>query len=641
VRRALLLIAAFSAMCACSSAQAAPALPAPTEPLMQWRSGLIQIGENWAEHDGDNSSWARPDFDTSAWTTVDLDSMGPAQTGWYWFRKHLNLGPGHADAWLLIEGGDGTYEVYVNGVRLPGASLHSSFNVYRPTERAFQLHDDNGDFTIALRTHAPANYIDYKLPLFLSATVGSPFAIEYERAALQAGRLDGVWPSIGINLLLCAAGLGMLCLYLGQHRHRDYLFLGLYLFVLGLSNGLWNLQQSGVAPTSLNILGSDLLVYVYTILQIEFTFSFVGKHPGRALRTYQVVLLLPWILAGLCWTGRFPSDTYALIEAAITIPVAFLLTSLLLVWYRRGNREAGWLILPSLLPLTMGALFDLGFASIVLGWGRFDFLDSPIPLGLLQLQPSDLANLLFLVAIAVVMFFRFTRVNREQAHAEAELDAARQVQQQLVTAPPEVPGFKIESAYLPAQQVGGDFFRVRVDDGGVLIVIGDMSGKGLGAAMIVSVIVGALRAMPALSPATVLARLNRGLSESLQGGFVTCLALRIAADGEAILANAGHLAPYVNGSEFELEPGLPLGIAAGTEYAETILRLKAGDTLTLMTDGVVEARHPAGELFGFERTRAISVQPAQSIAQTAQAFGQEDDITVLTLTRLAADPGLE
>jgi hypothetical protein len=109
MRRALFLIAAFFAVCAHASAQAAPALSAQALPLTQWRSGFIQISENWIEHDGDNSAWARPDFDTSDWKTVDLDGMGPVQSGWHWFRKHVNLGPGHADAWLLIEGGDGIY----------------------------------------------------------------------------------------------------------------------------------------------------------------------------------------------------------------------------------------------------------------------------------------------------------------------------------------------------------------------------------------------------------------------------------------------------------------------------------------------------------------------------------------------------
>lgn len=619
-------------------ALAAPALLAQSAALTHWQSGLIALNAGWAEHDGDDPAWARPDLDSSAWKTVNLDDMGPAETGWHWFRKRVIVGSDRRDAWLLLEGGEGTYEVYVNGARIPGASLHSAFNVFRPTEQVFHLHDDKGDFTITLRTRAPANYANYELPLFLSATMGEPAVIEYERATLQAGRLDTLWPSIAINLLLCIAAIGALFLYLGQRGHREYLYLGLYLFVLGLANGLWNLQQAGVAPTSLNVLASDPMIYLYTILQIEFTFSFVGKRPNAALRAYQAALLLPWILDVMCWADRLPLDTYALIEAALTIPVAFILTTLLLVWYRGGNREAGWLIFPSLLPLTMGGLFDLGTASIVLGWGRFDFLDSRIPIGVVELQPTDLANLLFLIAIAVVMFFRFTRASREQARTEAELEAAREVQQRLVpTALPAVEGFHIEAAYLPAQEVGGDFYQVlKGPDSGALIVVGDVSGKGLKAAMTGALAIGSLRtlAAEALRPADLLTRLNAQIFAAQDSGFVTCLALRIAPDGAVALANAGHLAPYRNGKEAVVEFGLPLGAMAEVQYSETTLQVAPGDTLTLLTDGVVEARNAARELFGFERTGAISGQSADAIARAAQSFGQEDDITVLTVKRL-------
>ena len=84
-----------------------------------------------------------------------------------------------------------------------------------------------------------------------------------------------------------------------------------------------------------------------------------------------------------------------------------------------------------------------------------------------------------------------------------------------------------------------------------------------------------------------------------------------------------------------MESGFPLGLVPGAEYPETHFRMNSGDKLTLLSDGVVEARNPAGELFGFERTAAISSKTADQIAKTAELFGQEDDITVLTLTRLA------
>jgi phosphoserine phosphatase RsbU/P len=117
-------------------------------------------------------------------------------------------------------------------------------------------------------------------------------------------------------------------------------------------------------------------------------------------------------------------------------------------------------------------------------------------------------------------------------------------------------------------------------------------------------------------------------------GFITCVCARITPQGEVTVANAGHLPPYRNGEELLLEPDLPLGIAMDEKYAEHGFRLERGDRLTLLSDGVVEARNARGELFGFERTRAISAEPATAIAEAALRYGQADDITVLTLTRV-------
>jgi phosphoserine phosphatase RsbU/P len=115
----------------------------------------------------------------------------------------------------------------------------------------------------------------------------------------------------------------------------------------------------------------------------------------------------------------------------------------------------------------------------------------------------------------------------------------------------------------------------------------------------------------------------------------------IAADGAMTLANAGNPAPYRNGEEMTVEPGLPLGMLAESIYAETRYRIAPGDRLTFVSDGVVEATNPQGELYGFERTLAISDQPANAVAEAAKRFGQEDDITVLSIIRtLELNPGL-
>jgi serine phosphatase RsbU (regulator of sigma subunit) len=157
----------------------------------------------------------------------------------------------------------------------------------------------------------------------------------------------------------------------------------------------------------------------------------------------------------------------------------------------------------------------------------------------------------------------------------------------------------------------------------------------LKAAMTGALAIGALRTLAAEnhSPGELLARLNRQMLAAQESGFITCLCLRMSMQGAVTMANAGHLSPYRRGEEIPADSGLPLGIAAGMEYSETQFQLEPGDTLTLISDGVVEAMNPQHQLLGFERVRAMSGQSAQDIAAAAQAFGQEDDITVLTLQR--------
>ena len=615
----------------CGARAAAPAQ------LTVWRSGLTEINEGWEAHEGDDMAWASPSFDDSGWQAVDLEDMGGAQPGWHWFRKHMTFGPNYPQVRLLLEGGEGTYELYVNGQRIQGAAIKSPLAVNRPVERVFRLDDDNGDFTVALRTHATPSYVAYGFPLFLNVSMGRPTVIEYERQALESQRLYSVAPTVAINLLLVLAGLGALALFASQRTQRDYLFLAIFLFLTGVSNGTWHLQQAGVGPISISFLFSDPLSYLVLIAQIEFTLSFARRHVGIGWRVYEVLLLLPALLVSAVWLGHFSQDTYNLVEAGVTAPLAFLLPAFLTYLYRRGNSEAGLLILPSLVPAAVGVLFNLGLVSSDLGWKRFDSLTDPIQFGVFPVQISDAGSVVFLAAIGIVMFFRFTRVSREQARSAAELGAAREIQQRLVpTSLPELAGLHLEAAYLPAQEVGGDFYQVLEQaEGFTLIVVGDVSGKGLKAAMTGTLAIGALRTLAAenLSPGTLLARLNRQMLLTQESGFITSLCLRISSQGSVTMANAGHLSPYRRGEEVELEAGLPLGLAADAEYPETSLQLAPGDTLTLLSDGVVEAMDAAGQLFGFERTRELSMNSAHDIASAAQHWGQEDDITILTIAR--------
>jgi serine phosphatase RsbU (regulator of sigma subunit) len=249
---------------------------------------------------------------------------------------------------------------------------------------------------------------------------------------------------------------------------------------------------------------------------------------------------------------------------------------------------------------------------------------------------GDFTNL----AVLIVLIRRFARSRRDEERLESEMEAARTVQRVLIPDEvPTIPGFQIQAVYQPASQVGGDFFQiVATRNGGALIAIGDVSGKGMPAAMTVSLLVGTFRTLAhyTQSPAEILRAMNQRLLTRSDGGFTTCLVLRADAGGGVTAANAGHPAPYLGGRELPIDPGLPLGLAADSRYSESRFRLEPGGNLTLLTDGVPEARDAAGHLFGFENTAAISNQSVEFIAEAARRFGQEDDVTVIRLTLEAA-----
>jgi serine phosphatase RsbU (regulator of sigma subunit) len=162
--------------------------------------------------------------------------------------------------------------------------------------------------------------------------------------------------------------------------------------------------------------------------------------------------------------------------------------------------------------------------------------------------------------------------------------------------------------------------------------------------MLVALLVGAIRtaADAGAEPEQILRVLNHRL---LGRGHAqaTCLALRIGQDGAATLANAGHLPPYVNGEPLAMEGALPLGMIDGAECSVMQSRLMDGDRLMLLSDGIVEATDAEGRLFGFERVHQLlrTGATAVEVAGAARSFGQEDDISVIAVTRTAVlEPAL-
>jgi hypothetical protein len=323
------------------------------------------------------------------------------------------------------------------------------------------------------------------------------------------------------------------------------------------------------------------------------------------------------------------------IVAAVYLFLSIAVFIRLFTLARRGNRDAQLFLVPFFLSMVVesilavvGALYTSGVINLLSS--RFLYRGPHF-----DVTWQQLFTILSYFAIGAVLVLRFARSARQEQRLRTEMESARRVQGQLV--PVELPRFAhfaCDAAYRSAGEVGGDFYQLFPRaDGSALILIGDVSGKGLRAAMLGTLIVGAAGALEQenLAPAEMLGRLNRYLYGRTDGGFATCLCALLAPNGALAIANAGHLSPYRNSRELACESGLPIGIVPEAVYTETHTQLAPGDALTFLSDGVVEARNAAGELFGFDRAREISMKPAAQIAEDAARFGQEDDITVLTI----------
>lgn len=614
-------------------ALAGSSAPAAQTPL-QWEQGVNSLNSGWRMHAGDNSAWAAPEFDDSDWKVTSLDAPQPPIPGKfdeYWYRLQLDLPARQAPLALLIEDPfNGTHEIYLNGRLIPGARLRSAWTILRSSPGTVIPIESSGPTAIALHVRIPGASIFHYRAITIHASVGSAGAIAQADRDLRDNWLNSYVVPWGIQLLTCLAGFALIALSRFQRGRREYLWGGLYLLCLTFIN---NAQSPAMF-----VFVELPAIYLAPITQIEFTFSFAGLPVTRGWRVYQGMLLLalPTLLP-LLWIGALDFYPYQAIEAALLLPATVILPALLLAWYWRGNAEAGWLILPSLLPMLSICVEDLGLIGLWLGSQPLRTILNRIPIGALSVGFIDLANFAFLVAIGVVIFLRFNRVSQQQARAAAELEAAQRVQSLLLrSAYAEEDRFGIEADYRPAAEVGGDLFHTMKVNSSTRIVVGDVSGKGLGAAMLVSAVIGALDVMCGTDPADVLRQLNELLLKRQQSGFVTCLCVLLSPKGMVRLASAGHLPPYLDGQELSLDNGLPLGLTPDASYTETSFQLLPNAQLTLLSDGVVEARSASGELFGFDRTREISRRSAKAIADIAARFGQEDDITVLTVAHLPA-----
>jgi Stage II sporulation protein E (SpoIIE) len=648
-----------------NTARSAPAAPAPALVIGGVGRGLIPIDGKWQFHLGDDPAWAQPSLDDLRWESIRSDDPWgmqghPSYTGFAWYRRHVDIRPTSGETGqyrLLVPHGEDAYEVYWNGKligqygKLPPHPVW--YYSYYP--RSFPL-VGSAVGVLAIRVwKAPLDIFSvaesgglYETPL-----VGDPDTISLREAAID---WDYVREELfDYSLILLRVFIAALCLILWSRNRRERLFIWVGIFTatpiaMRLLERLFLIPFSYEVARCINqplyvIYGISLWFLLVSLLQLDSNATLV-----RWTKTLALITLAVGTADGLLaffWGSATVWMQWADGAMAVFILVAQLF-SFVLIAFALGQRldVSRWAVALSAFVLQM--LHTIADTS-ALGqrythWSLFsDLIDHPLfTIQGIDFPPEKVTSIALFAAIIFALYRYILEQQARRAALEQEIQSAREIQQVLIPETlPSLAGYAVTSAYTPALEVGGDFFQILPNLGGSTIVaLGDVSGKGLKAAMNVAMIVGVLRALAATtsSPAQILIALNRCLAGRMQGGFATGVVFRLADDGTVVMANAGHLPPYLSGREFQLEASLPLGLVANTQYCEETVRLYPGDQLSFYTDGLLEARNSAGELYGFERMHALfATRPtAQQASRAAIEFGQDDDITVLTLTRLAA-----
>ncbi|MGH8872042.1 MAG: ATP-binding SpoIIE family protein phosphatase [Acidimicrobiia bacterium] len=245
---------------------------------------------------------------------------------------------------------------------------------------------------------------------------------------------------------------------------------------------------------------------------------------------------------------------------------------------------------------------------------------------------------------------------KERERIQQELQVAALIQQTLLPKElPAIPGWQVDAFYRPARAVGGDFYDfISLDDGRLGVVIGDVTDKGVPAALVMATCRSMLRASAQrhTSPSAVLADVNDALVPEIPPAmFVTCLYAIIDTEaGEVIFANAGHNLPYVRSADGVIElraTGMPLGLMPGMSYDEKRYQMGSGEVMVLTSDGITEAHSPEGEMYGFSRLMArVARKPSDGDVVTAlvgdlegftgEGSEQEDDITLVVVRRTSS-----
>jgi hypothetical protein len=600
-------------------------------------------------HPGDNAAWAAPTLNESTWRPYS-DWQPISGQSYYWIRCHADLSSLRALANPAIQVRlHSAYQVYFNGSLIGNSGNLSNGNFTIDGIRAYPILAD----LLSTPTASISLRLRYRDHTSVGATVVNLLLARLELFAGDEPMLDALRAQAVIRrdsqylaIAICYVIIGVIAVMLvGLFFYDRTRFELLYLGVACL--GLALTRESEVCfaalldyPFSLQLVITLLGTISIAVAQTLFFFTLARSRVPLLfwiLLAANILFISPLALDALMVNLQAPwlDSQHRMILRTLMLASASGLTlaPLYAFWpiariARRVRPLAGLCLVlgASQLAYWVAALTQMQFPGIpdlFAHWGR----------SIIEFRAFITAGVL--IGLLILLLREQRQIALDRAVLAGEMQAARSVQRYLIPDHlPPTPGLAVQSEYRPSREVGGDFFQVLPQsDGSTLIVIGDVAGKGVEAGMLATLIVGAIRTAAAFTndPERILELLN----DRLRGrGLVTCVALRVECDGSATLVNAGHLPPYLNGKELAIEGALPLGATPGISFPVTRFTLEPGDSLILLTDGVVEAKNADGELFGFERIGELvkTQNPGYSLAEAAQTFGQNDDITVLTLT---------
>ena len=624
--------------------------------------GIVPIDGDWQFHTGDDLRWTQPSFDDSKWSTIQTDDTWanqgyPSYTGFAWYRRHINIVPSAretGDYSIFIQEVQDACEIYWNG-RLIGrygrVPPHAIW-YYTLFPQSYPLTGATSGVLAVRVWKAPLDAFDLSTNggIYLPQ-VGDPQTIALQESAQEWQIISGDLFDYGLVLL--RTFIAFLCLVLWYRNRKEHLFVWVAVYTaapvaIDIINRLFRIQIPWSIARALN-----QPIYVLYLVSMWFLLVWLLRlHQNKDLVRWTRVIAYVAMAAGagdgllaffwasatlwMQWADGILNTLIVLVQVFQFVVIGIAL--------RQKQDAPRWAVALGALVVQMIYFLE---AATALGqrfthWSFFDFINNP----LFQIQevyfyPEKVVSLALFAAILYAVYRYALEQQARHNVMEHELQSGREVQQVLVPEKlPAIEGFAVTSAYQPYSEVGGDFFQIIPSpDGSTMVALGDVSGHGLKAGMSVAMIVGVLRAeAKRTSPAEILGALNRCMVGRMGGGFATGIVFRVDGDGTITFANAGHLPPFLNGQEYTLDASLPLGLIDYSDYTEMKLQMQPGDQLSVYTDGVLEATNAAGELFGFERMKALfAARPtAEEAVRAAIDFGQEDDITVLTLTRLAA-----